>query len=257
MTTQYEGLDTWSETIDHVTDDDTRDASAYAISAIGLADRTRYLKNRGFYSTPAFGGTHTNAGTYRVNGQIIFTNTSGIGVTYATARRYARTANLFALAKSSYWDAGPNLSTPKGHYVQLVKTEPLSDEYLIFDFDIPSNCILKRFVVRVDPAAHTALPENLPEFDIYYVDTVAGTTTLLVDGTGIDNSATFAAYNALHTISVDLSIVYEFDTSRHRVFMRFKGEWGLTDAKTGLVVHLPTVEFERAQIGEEFGELVP
>lgn len=256
MTTQYAGLDLWAEEISHVSDDDTRDASAYAISAIGLADRTRYLKNRGFYSTPAFGvDPFTNTGTYRIAGQIIFTSSAGIAITYASAHRYARTANLLAYADIGDWVPGISLSVPAGDYTQ---DQVVSAAKIVFDFDIPSNCVLKRFVIRVQgDAAHVNLPENMPQFLTYLVDTVAGTTTVLVDGSAIDTSATNAAYKLLHTLSVELSNVYNFDASRHRIFMVFLGEWGAVQAIPGLTIQLPTVEFERAQVGEEFGELVP
>jgi hypothetical protein len=78
----------------------------------------------------------------------------------------------------------------------------------------------------------------------------------MVDSGANDPTVVLVDYNALHTISVDLTITYNFDASRHRLFMVFLGETG-AGALANLVVHLPTVEYERAQIGEEFGELLP
>jgi len=254
MTTQYAGLDLWVEEIEITTDDDVRDASSITVSAIGLADRSRYLKNRGFYSTPAFGGTYTNAGTYRVTGQIIFTNTDGIAVTYATAHRYARTANLLA----AYYDpaeytSGVSLPVFAGHYFQIVDSQPT----IVFEFDIPSNCVLKGFSMRIKPAnTHVAIPVNKPKFDTYLVDTVAGTTTVLVDGSANDPTVVLADYNAIHTLTVNLTIEHVFDASRHRVFMVFFGEGG-AGYQANLEAYLPTVEYTRLQIGEEFGELLP
>jgi hypothetical protein len=256
MTTQYAGLDLWSETIDHVTDDDTRDASSYAISAIGLADRTQYLKNRGFYSTPAFGtDPYTNAGTYRVNGQIIFTNTSGIGVRYATARIYKRTATPATNAKSTYWDDGTLESGPQGWYKQKTIAVAAADELLVFDFNLPSNCTITGISVYVEPVnTHLALPTK-PKFESYLADNQTGVTSILVTGGGVDPSVNFTQYNLPHSVST-ATMSTAFNAGKHRLFIKFFGETG-GDAVIGLKVFLPVITFTREQIGEEFGELVP
>lgn len=255
MTTQYEGLDIWSETFDIPTDDDVRDASSYSISAIGLGDRTRYIKNRGFYSTPAFGGTHTNSGTYRIGGQIIFTNSGGIAITYASAHTFTRVAHLHVYADPTFWSLGFNFVPPKGHYRQLEVTTNPSTRGLVFDFDLPSNCTVTRVAVRVQPEPHVALPDEKPTIEVYLADVVAGTTTLI--GTGTDPSLTIAAYNALHV--VELTFSQAFDAGKHRLFAKVYGERDTVNlnAVIGLLVFLPVATFTRAQIGEEFGELVP
>lgn len=255
MTTQYAGLDVWAEEISHTTDDDVRDASAIAISAIGLADRTRYLKNRGFYSTPAFGvDPYTNAGTYRVNGQIIFTSTSTIAVTYAAARTYKRTAHPATYAKSTYWDDWVLDSGPEGYYKQLSLAVPGGDELLVFDFDLPSNCTITGISVYVVPAnSHVALPTK-PHFIAYMTDNTTGVTTTLVDGGGTDPSADVTAYNLPHTVTT-AAMSDVFDAGKHRLFIKMFGEVN-PNGVLGLKVFLPVVTFTREQIGEEFGEAV-
>lgn len=222
-------------------------------------DGVKTLENYGFFKTtfdaaqppyPA-GGSFVNDGTYALSGQLQFTGSGTI--TTASARTYRRTANLLAYADPSDWTNGLSLGAPKGHYVQA---QAGTAAKAVFDFDIPSNCVLKGFSIHVqaDPS-HVILPGNMPEFLTYIVDTVAGTTTIMVDGNGVDASASNAAYKLLHEISVDLSVVYNFDASRHRVFMVFLGEYG-SNSTTGLTIQLPTIEFERTQIGEELGQLV-
>jgi hypothetical protein len=257
MTTPYAGQDIWAEYIEHVTDDDVRDGSVYAISAISLADRTIYLKNRGFYSTPSFGGTYTNVGTFRLTGSIILTNTGGIAITYASAHGYARTANLHAYANPMIWDLAFNFAPPKGYYVQINLEAGASNSGLVFDFDLPSNCTITRVAVRVSPTpTHLAVPDLKPTIFAYLVDVVAGTTTLI--GTIEDPTVVLTDYNALHVVSLTLN--QAFDASRHRLMVKIFGEDDDANpglAVLGLIVNLPIVEFTRAQIGEEFGELLP
>jgi hypothetical protein len=199
------------------------------------------------------GGSFVNAGTYKLSGQLQFTGTGMVAA--ASARTYKRTANLFAYANLSDWEPGVSFGSPVGNHSQV---QFATAAKIVFDFDIPSNCVLKGFSVYVQAdATHASLPGTMPRFLTYLVDSVAGTTAIMVDGSAIDASASNGAYKLLHEISVNLSIVYNFDASRHRVFMVFLGETGGGGAMGGLTIHLPIVKFERTQIGEEFGQLVP
>lgn len=253
MTTQYEGLDVWSETIDHVTDDDSRDASAYVISAIGLADRTRYLKNRGFYSTPAFGGTHTNAGVYRIGGQIVFTNTAGNTIELSTPRLYARSAIPMAryVDLTDWEDHAFGVSTNMSGYRQIDAVAPTE---IVFVYDLPSACILKRGVVTVYPNnAHVGLNLTRPRLQIWAHSIRTGVGSMIAEA--LDPSAVYGDYNTPHQIIATISDV-AYSPNEYVISARFRGESG-NDALVDLNVLIPRIEYTRATVGEEFGEFLP
>lgn len=220
----------------------------------------------GFYKTtfdaaqppyPA-GGSFQNSGTYKIAGQIQF-NTSGTPVAHAAVRTYTRVAHLNAYAKTdgvgNYWELGITFAPPKGYYVQRGPNGgPSSDSGLVFDVDLPSGCTVTEAAVRFKPATgHAALPSVQPFLYVYIVDSVNGTTTL-VDSVQSAETLPGTYEGSVRTISCSFS--QAFDAGRYRIFLVVFGEHG-TDTVAGLQMYLPTIKFQRAQIGEELGELVP
>lgn len=225
-------------------------------------DSIKALEYYGFFPTtfdatkppyPA-GGSFFNSGTYQLNGKIRF-NTSGTPLEHTSARTYARVAHLHAYANPTYWELAYNDAPPKGYYRNHNFEANASNSGLVFDFDLPSNCTITRVVIRIHPAVHTNLPDIMPTIFVYLVDVIDETTTLI--GSETDSSANITQYNALHTISFDCSQV--FDAGRNRLMVKFFSEDddGNSHSVNNLIAHLPIVEFTRAQIGEEFGELPP
>lgn len=253
MPEQYAGLDIWSPLIALTSDDDVRDASSYAAAGVGLADRTVYLKNRGFYSTPAFGGTYTNSGTYRIGGQIVFTNTDGNLIEIATPRLYARSAIPMAryVDLTDWEDHAFGVSTNMSGYRQIDAVAPTE---IVFVYDLPNACILKRGVVTVYPNnAHVGLDLTKPRLQIWAHSIRTGVGSMIAEA--LDPSAVYGDYNTPHQIIATISDV-AYSPNEYVISARFRGESG-NDALPNLNVLIPRIEYTRATVGEEFGEFLP
>lgn len=253
MPEQYAGLDIWSPLIALTSDDDVRDASSYAAAGVGLADRTVYLKNRGFYSTPAFGGTYTNSGTYRIAGQIVFTPLSGVAIQFETARIYGRSASIFAYYDSAAWSTAMDLADPEPYYQSTDKNSLSS---LKFEAHLPT-CRITTVRVRVEPDnGHLGFDLTKPKVRVWKTNNVTGATVLLAEAD--DPSLTFGAYNLPHTIDVTVPGVPDalFSAWTDSLHIQVYNEIG-TDAQLGLIVKIPRVEFARQEFGQEFGEQLP
>jgi hypothetical protein len=220
-------------------------------------DGVKALEEYGFFKTtfdaaqppyPA-GGSFVNSGTYELAGTIQF-DTSGIPLTHTAVRTYERVANLLAYSDPTYWTPGHTETPAKGYHKSLVAAATAVSG-IVFDFDIPSNCTVTQVRVRITPVVHGALPATMPKFDVFLLDVAAGTSTLITTAT---DASLLATYNVLHVFGVTFS--QAFDASKNRIMVKFYGEADANSA-IGLLVHLPTVEWERTQIGEELGELIP
>lgn len=254
MPEQYAGLDTWSPLIALTSDDDVRDASSYAAAGVGLADRTVYLKNRGFYSTPAFGtDPYTNSGTYRIAGQIVFINTDGNLIEIATPRTYARSAiPMVRYFDPLVWEPYAfGVSSNMSGYRQIDST---SQSELVFVFDLPSACILKRAAVTLYPAtSHVGVPSVRPRLELWAHSIRTGVGALIASEE--DPSAVYSEYNAPHEISMTFSDVI-YSPNLYVISARVRGE-SVTDALPNLNALIPRIEYTRATAGEEFGEFLP
>jgi hypothetical protein len=216
------------------------------------------LEDRGFYKVtfdacrppyPA-GGSFVNAGTYKLGGTIQFTNPGSDALKFTTAHGYSRTASSLAKSDPTVWNAGHTITPVKGYHSQLTNNVSATGR-LVFDFELPSNCTVTRVAFRITPVVHGALPATMPKFEVYRIDAVAGTCVLIATET---DSSILSVYNAIHVL--DTTMAHAFDASNGRILIVFYGESGVGFA-AGLLVHPPTIEFTRTQIGEEFGELLP
>lgn len=219
-------------------------------------DAVQALQGQGFYKTtlngfksPVVVGDYTNTGTYRLGGGLVLTSTS-TNVTYSTARLYYRAASLIARFDTGQWSTALDLSNPEAYYTALV----LAPTALKFGIELPDDCVLKKAAIKLAPDnGHVALPATMPKIRVFMTDNVAGTTSLLAEAD--DTSASAAAYNLLHTMSVTLPDT-PFKSRQHTLIIQIRGEAG-ANAIANMIAYIPWVEFTRAELGQEFGETVP
>lgn len=98
----------------------------------------------------------------------------------------------------------------------------------------------------IAPAAHTSLPAYPPaiDFDIYDKEGASVQHATQVDETGTGGGETVADYNAPHAMTtLELTLAAAIDRDTTYCVVSIHNEHG-SDAKNGLVVHLPRVTFD-------------
>ena len=105
--------------------------------------------------------------------------------------------------------------------------------------ELPHGTRLTDVSVTILPTAHAAIVGlTMPTLALYSFDTVAG--LVQIGATTSDPSATFTAYNLIHTISITgLSTVIDRTTKRY--FLSFNSEYTGANAASGLLVTGATV----------------
>ena len=186
------------------------------------------------------GGSFVNAGAYKFSGALSF----------SAAKGYSRVASSLAKSDPTVWNAGHTITPVKGYHSQITNDVSATGR-LVFDFELPSNCTITRVAFRITPVVHGTLPGTMPKFEVYRINAIAGTCVLIATET---DASTLPDYNAIHVL--DTTVAHAFDASSGRIMIVFYGESGANFA-AGLLVHPPTIEFTRTQLGEEFGEILP
>lgn len=265
--TQYAGQSKLATTIPLPDANTPFNSSAIGAPIAANRDSIVALTDNGFYKTtlnaakPPYplAGNHENTGTYRLTGNIDITNSGGSALTYTSAKTYYRVAHVNARVKTTasgnYWENGLTYAPPKGYYVQKGSTGgPSSDAGITFDVDLPSNCTVTRAYIRFKPATgHASVPSAQPFLYVYLVDAATGATTLVSSvQSAVGAPGTYEG--SVQTISCTFS--QAFNAGTQRIVLIFFGEHG-SDTIDDLQVYPPVVEFTRATIGEELGQLVP
>jgi hypothetical protein len=253
--TQYAGQNKLATTIPLPDANTPFNASAIGAPIAANRDSIVALTNSGLYRTtlntakPPYplAGEHVNVGTYKI--------TEGSTIEFSTAKGYYRVASPNARFVSGKWTVGYGsvISNAAAHtQVDFATTDDTVD--LVFFFDLPDGAILKRAVVRLDGSAgHGALPGIKPRIEIWLHDITTGIGSMVAGAN--DAPAGIGAYEALHVLDVTLPDT-AFDAGLYIVTARISGEAG-SDGQAGLVVLAPTIEWERAKIGEELGAVLP
>lgn len=255
MADNYPGISQWGLSVPIVTDDSLRDASEYSAGQVALTDRTEYLKGQGFYSTPSFGGTYTNVGTYRIQGDIILTLESS-EVRFGAYHSYTRVVEPIPWFKSARWAPGFNSIPIAVGYLQLTHDIVLnSDDGLIFSFLVPDSAYVTNLTVKLAPnVLHgPTLPSGMPTVTVYRGD--VSTNTFLLLGSETDLSPDVATYINPHDIEIALPTTF-VETGKHFLLVKITGEYGAT-ADDGMIVYPPIITFTRSKLGDEMGDLVP
>lgn len=92
---------------------------------------------------------------------------------------------------------------------------------------LPHGCTLHSVTVYIDPAAHGALPDNKPLFNV--IEVTAATNASGSIGTGNDPSASPGAYQVYHPITAS-GIDTAIDRSTKAYFLGFISESGANSA---------------------------
>lgn len=95
---------------------------------------------------------------------------------------------------------------------------------------VPHGAVLTAVGVLIDPAAHTVVPENYPQLQLWDYDTAAGTRTQ-IGGTSTDATSPLASYVLAHWLNIT-SLSTTINRATHRYFLTFFSEYGPTNAKT-------------------------
>lgn len=91
---------------------------------------------------------------------------------------------------------------------------------------VPDGCRIAQVVLFVDPAAHGALPAQLPNFNLRAIDLNSSPGTISNLGGQTDSSGNAAAYSAAHSITRNWSAP-DVLVSRSRDYaLRVEGEYG-------------------------------
>ena len=117
-----------------------------------------------------------------------------------------------------------------------------NNQYIYFRVDLPHASTVTEVVAKIDPAAHGALPANMPIVGLYRrihaSPSFAAAGSLVFDAT--DSSANTTIYDAPHEFAATGS--HFVNRESYAYFVRLKGEWGLNSANQ-LRVYGVTVEF--------------
>jgi hypothetical protein len=117
-----------------------------------------------------------------------------------------------------------------------------NNQYIYCRVDLPHGSTVTEVVAKIDPAAHGALPANMPIVGLYRRNHsspgFAAPGSLVFDAT--DPSASTAVYDAAHEFAATGS--HFVNRESYAYFVRFKGEWGANSVNQ-LRVYGFTVEF--------------
>lgn len=206
----------WTTPIQTVADGDAANATNFALSPQGLANRAAYLNaNKMNVSGGSFSGAVTGSAITMTASVASLSITGGaIALTGSTPvtlspRSVTRVDSMtFFPVNSSYWT-----SMPTGN--QVTTSGSASG---IFPIDPPHGSTITAVSAFTTPASgHGGLPAGMPYIMLWRDNAPALSGATMVSAT--DASATVSAYQASHVISASTSTVVDKTTYRYAIYV--------------------------------------
>jgi len=257
MATVYVETSQFIESTELPDDGDQRDAAGQNVPHEVVLDRTRYLRDQGFFEEGSFGGSHVNTGTYRISGALTMDPLAAIRMGAETAincipaRTYVRVGN--AVSGSTNDPAEWQLQQGQ-KWVQI--SRPVSNGEVYFALKLPQDSIITAATIKLKGAVsgtHAAdlLGMQLPIVQIYRTHVDTGVATQIATGT--DPSTTKAGYEAIHAVPLTLGAtsLVTIDNQTYQYSVHVRGEGDGAGNADGLNAWAPKIIFSRAYLGEE------
>lgn len=254
MSTLHTDISQFINQIQKPSDGDERDAQSFNVGFEGLADRTRYLKDQGFYSALSFGGTgltpYANVGFYHISSGILLRPGVNIGFwnsAFNSVRTYTRTCNAGASHISDSTEYRVELG-----YQFVQDAINVTRTFITWEVDVPDAATLTGIAITIDPATSASHAADLtglirPQAELVQINNINGTPTTLT--TAIDIQTTKSGYEAQHVLLNTCGVVV--DKSLYSYIIRFVGEGAGAGNATGMRIQSPNFGFSRAKLGEE------